>query len=155
MSDQDRPLEPESEGYLAPSDARVGEPPDPESLALGYETDDASPWTIGRFGLILLVVVIVSGGVLVGLFSLLESRAASFDRPLSPLVDVQPTPPGPLLQPDPAMDWATMRAEQEALLGGYGWVDQEDGVVRIPIDAAIDRLLEEGLPARPLSEGGE
>lgn len=153
MSDQERPLEPESEGYLGPSDALVGDPPDPASLAQGYETDDTSPRAIARFGLILLVVVFVVAGVLIGLFNLLENRAASADRPLSPLVDVRPTPPGPLLQPNPAMDWSEMRAQQEALLGSYGWVDQEGGVARIPIDAAIERLLDEGLPARPLSEG--
>jgi hypothetical protein len=30
----------------------------------------------------------------------------------------------------------------------YGWVDQEEGVVRLPIERAKDLLLEQGLPVR-------
>ena len=34
------------------------------------------------------------------------------------------------------------------MLGSYGWVDKNAGVVRIPIDAAMKLTLERGLPAR-------
>jgi hypothetical protein len=33
-------------------------------------------------------------------------------------------------------------------LSSYGWVDREAGIVRIPIDRAMDLLAERGLPAR-------
>jgi hypothetical protein len=38
--------------------------------------------------------------------------------------------------------------ERRAPLSEYGWVDRDAGIVRIPIDRAIDLLAERGLPAR-------
>jgi hypothetical protein len=43
---------------------------------------------------------------------------------------------------------ARLRAEHEAALRSYGWVDREAGVVRVPIDVAMKLVLEEGLPVR-------
>lgn len=57
-----------------------------------------------------------------------------------------PIPPEPRLQVAPADEFRRLQATQEAILGNYGWVDQEAGVVRIPIDQAMDLLLERGLP---------
>jgi hypothetical protein len=37
--------------------------------------------------------------------------------------------------------------EQE-ILKSYGWVDKQNGVVRIPIERAMQMTLERGLPAR-------
>jgi hypothetical protein len=45
-----------------------------------------------------------------------------------------------------------MRAAEDKILNGYGWVDREHGVARIPIDRAIDLLAQRGLPARPQNE---
>jgi hypothetical protein len=40
-------------------------------------------------------------------------------------------------------------ARDKELLSTYGWVDRPAGVVRIPIDRAIDITLERGFPVRP------
>jgi mono/diheme cytochrome c family protein len=50
---------------------------------------------------------------------------------------------------------AAHRAQQLAQLNGYGWVDQEAGVARIPISRAIDLLAERGLPVGGVTTGGE
>lgn len=42
------------------------------------------------------------------------------------------------------------RAQEHQKLTTYGWVDQNAGVVRIPVERAKDLLLERGLPVRPL-----
>jgi hypothetical protein len=42
-----------------------------------------------------------------------------------------------------------IRAAEDQVLNGYAWMDPEKGVVRIPIDRAIDLLSERGLPSRP------
>lgn len=42
-----------------------------------------------------------------------------------------------------------LRDREDAALGRYGWVDREAGIVRIPIERAMDLLLERGLPTRP------
>jgi hypothetical protein len=58
-------------------------------------------------------------------------------------VDVLPS--GPQLQADPVFDMVKMRSEQSAVLDTYGWVDAEKGVVRIPIEKAMEQTLEQSL----------
>jgi len=53
---------------------------------------------------------------------------------------------------EPGAELARLRAEEDSRLRGYGWVDREHGIVRIPIERAMELLLSEGLPAR---EDGE
>jgi hypothetical protein len=43
-------------------------------------------------------------------------------------------------------DWQRLDAETQRNLETYGWVDRERGVVRIPIDRAMDLLVKEAAP---------
>jgi hypothetical protein len=52
-------------------------------------------------------------------------------------------------------EWEVVAAEEEAVLSSYGWVDQENGVVRIPIREAIDLQIEQGLPSRQVETPDE
>jgi len=55
-------------------------------------------------------------------------------------VDVQAVPPavaGPALQPAPAGDLETYRAEKRSKLRTYRWLDRGKGLVQIPIDEAM------------------
>jgi hypothetical protein len=36
-----------------------------------------------------------------------------------------------------------LRAREAEVLNSYGWVDQQQGIVRIPIDRAMERMVEE------------
>jgi hypothetical protein len=54
----------------------------------------------------------------------------------------------PRLDVDAPRQLREMRAAEDARLSGYGWIDQEAGIVRIPIDRAMDILASKGLPAR-------
>lgn len=59
----------------------------------------------------------------------------------------QPRPrPAVALQADPNGDMARFRAQEEAALATYAWVDREAGVARIPVDRAIELVAEQGLP---------
>lgn len=51
----------------------------------------------------------------------------------------------PMLQADPVKDMIAMRAEQEARLTSYGWIDREKGVVHIPIEKAMAFTLERSM----------
>jgi hypothetical protein len=51
---------------------------------------------------------------------------------------------GPVLQRDPEADLARLLAGQRARLTGYGWVDRERGIARMPIEEAMRRLAERG-----------
>jgi len=67
-------------------------------------------------------------------------------------------PPGPRLQVNAHEDLNDYLQEQEQTLDSYGWIDQGAGVVRIPIDRAMDLVLQKGLPARAAgatAEGGK
>jgi len=53
------------------------------------------------------------------------------------------------LRPDPAAETAAVRQREREMLNSYGWVDRQAGVVRIPIERAMDLTAQRGLPARP------
>jgi hypothetical protein len=48
-------------------------------------------------------------------------------------------------------EYETLLAEEEAILTSYGWADEDEGVVRMPVKDAMKILADEGLPARDLS----
>ena len=41
---------------------------------------------------------------------------------------------------------------EEAALNSYGWVDKDAGIVKIPVDRAMEILAKKGLPARKQRE---
>ena len=57
-------------------------------------------------------------------------------------------PPTPRFQENPQQEMQELRAKQKALLEGYGWVNKEAGVARIPIEEAMRMVVERGLPVR-------
>ncbi len=57
-------------------------------------------------------------------------------------------PPEPRLQDMPAADLNEFRAREAEALHSYGWVEPNAGVVRIPIERAMELTLQRGLPAR-------
>ena len=112
---------------------------------IGHETTDVNVWAVGKFAIGLVVVCVVSIGLLFGLLKFFQSREET-----SVANTVEPTKlfPEPQLQKTPIPDLKAIRAEEDKLLSGYAWVDQPKGVVRIPVDRAIEVLAQRGLPTR-------
>lgn len=54
----------------------------------------------------------------------------------------------PRLQLSPPEDLQKYRAAEDARLNSYGWVNRTGGVVRIPVERALELVLERGLPTR-------
>ncbi|MFL6554416.1 MAG: hypothetical protein ACJ8LV_13760, partial [Chthoniobacterales bacterium] len=54
--------------------------------------------------------------------------------------------PHPRLVIKPGASLTELRAAEDADLNSYGWVDRTGGIARIPIDRAMQLLLERGLP---------
>jgi hypothetical protein len=55
--------------------------------------------------------------------------------------------PKPNLQESPNAEWTSMRIEEQADVTGYGWVDRDAHVARIPLDRAMDLYAaEQGWP---------
>ena len=113
----------------------------------GYETRDASIRGLVLFavGLAATLVLVFIGMVVVFHYF---SRSQSLGAPASPFVDVRTLPPQPRLQVEPRTDLEHLRRHEDELLNSYGWVDPKAGLVRIPIDRAMDLLLQKGLPVR-------
>lgn len=65
-----------------------------------------------------------------------DPLAASYGRKL---------PPEPRLQTEPILDLEQLRAKEKKQLDSYGWVDQTNGVVHIPIERAMELIA--GSPA--------
>ncbi len=93
-------------------------------------------------------------GVVVGLF--LPFTVALVALLMNTLFAPQPATPKifaqepraanvPRLQVYPQADLAEVRAQWQRRLNGYGWIDRAHGIVHIPIDAAMQRLAQQGL----------
>ena len=54
--------------------------------------------------------------------------------------------PQPRLEVKPGATLAELRAAEDADLNSYGWIDRNTGTVRIPIDRAMQLILDRGLP---------
>lgn len=99
-------------------------------------------------------VVVLLAVVFAGMYATLRLFEREAARPASPRAEVRvwpkEPPPEPHLQTRPWEDLARLRAEEDARLHRYVWVDRKAGIVRIPIERAIALLAERGLPARGL-----
>lgn len=127
-----------------------------ESLKLGYEVRDVNlrnlVWLTGILAGVVIIVFVVIGL----LYSFLNYNQTARSAPPPPLLEeAQGLPPGPLLQRNPKQDMQDMANEQNGILNNYGWVDKEAGVVRIPIERAMELTLERGLPTPTPEETDE
>lgn len=76
------------------------------------------------------------------LFRGLAESAQKADQPWSEFSGTRQLPDAPLLQVEPPKELAEHRANEDAVLYSYGWIDKSAGTVRIPVERAIDLLVE-------------
>jgi hypothetical protein len=136
----------------------------------GYEESKVELGAITWFVVILSISVVFIGWLMVGLLnsfegreqkSELESRPSPFAAerpkiPAEPRLQLAPNteeqidkrePPN-LKAQHPLQEMKDLRSNWEKQLTTYGWVDEQSGVVRIPISDAKRLLLQRGLPTR-------
>ena len=116
-----------------------------------YEHTDIDPGLGYRLAVWLVVAMLISIGIVYGSFRFFESQEVAVDEraqqyPLA--VGQTKEPPVPRLQTQPFKDIYLLRRGENEKLESYGWVDKEAGVTHIPIDRAMEVLIERGLPAR-------
>jgi len=127
-----------------------------------YEHQDLLPGGILYILLTLGIVTILCLFGLRGLYEFLDHREKSSQPAVSPLVTNVPADtrhvapgypqtafPSPRLEEDERGQLNGIRMSEEKTLYSYGWVDKESGTVRIPIERAMDLLVQRGLPVRP------
>ncbi|MGZ5094068.1 MAG: hypothetical protein ACXWCY_07485 [Burkholderiales bacterium] len=108
---------------------------------------------LAALGGLMLVVVLVALAV--------HAFATWRDTPLAgPNAPMDAQIAGPKLQSAPQFERAEFVAEKQHLLESYGWIDPKRGVARIPIEVAMQMLVQRhetkanAIPAFPL-EGKE
>jgi hypothetical protein len=134
----------------------------------GYERQDLQASSILYF---LLTIVVASAICLIGLkglFAYLDRREKAEQPPVNPLVTNVPTDtrhispgypqsafPSPKLEEDERGQLNGIRIEEEKALYSYGWVDEKAGTVRIPIERAMELIVQRGLPVHPQAAAGD
>ena len=111
-----------------------------------HETRDIGfrPLVIGA-GLMALTLILLAG------FVWWMFPGTRTDKVIAGRVPAFPTPQ---LQTSPSADMARFTAAEMAALNSYGWVDRQAGIVHIPITAAMQQIVQRGIPDWPTQSAG-
>lgn len=110
-----------------------------------YERRDANiPMVVG--GGILTAVILF--GAIAAMYWFFAAEYNQQPKSDSPFADQRTLPPAPRLQATPYEDMKQYSERAAAELSSYGWVDKQQGVVRIPIGRAMEMVIERGIPGR-------
>lgn len=127
------------------------------------EGDGVAYRSIGWFLVILVLTVAASQLVVWGAYEFFNYRVTQADPPRALMAHPLGTPglvegrvvsggessqTPPLLVNEPTV-LRDFNQRQDELLHTYGWVDQTQTAVRLPIETAKELVLERGLPVRP------
>lgn len=134
------------------------------SAQVSFERGDVNVYQISAFGIGLLIGCIVVVFAMWAMFHFLAKRADEVNELNPPaMMRERPTlPPEPRLsglreRPEnpvvPRVELEQLRADEDAILNNYGWVDPGKGTVRIPITEAIGIVAAKGLPSKPSAAG--
>lgn len=123
----------------------------PGPASSGYEHTDAETGPIAKFLFWLVVLVVLTHLLMGGMFKVLQRQSEETTARRYPLADTnaQRLPPEPRLQTSPTKDLVAVRAEENAWLASYGWVDKAAGTVHIPIEDAMQIAVTRVLRTRP------
>jgi hypothetical protein len=131
-----------------------------------YESSDANVRAIYTFGIWLVVLAALCAIATYGGLRAMEAWADHQDKarmaanPMVPPERMKMPPavaahefPNPQLQINDTAEMKEEVEEETAKLTHYQWVDPDQGIVRIPIDRAMQLVLQRGLPARASGQG--
>ena len=112
----------------------------------GHEEKDVNVWAVAKFAIALVLLCAVALAGLAGLFRYFQTREARLQPPQVAGDDLKgpSLPPEPRLQSSPVLDLKRMRDAEDQILGSYGWIDRQQGIVRLPIARAMDLLSQRG-----------
>lgn len=100
----------------------------------------------GVWIIVLLISLVYNG--------LAHYRASAGPAPLPVAVQRNRLPPLPRIQTSPTeVDLQKLRAYEDARLKSYDWVDRKTGIVRIPIERAMELTVQRGIPPQKAPKG--
>jgi hypothetical protein len=116
----------------------------------GYEKTDAHAGATVRAGLTILGVMFLTALVLVPMYRFLGRREKAEQKPAATVLKPDAAAPAfpRLVASEPAV-LAEFRAQEDAFLAGWGWVEKDEGIARMPIEEAMKIVAERGLPTFP------
>jgi hypothetical protein len=113
---------------------------------LNHETTDVSLTGITRIAILSFACIFAVLGM-VYVFWGAFARYSADTRPMEPMAGRKAgedrLPIAPLVMTDEPGALRQLRTKEQNVLHHYGWVDKNQGVVRIPIDRAIELLASE------------
>src|SRR5215469_16520277 len=138
--------------HLSHGQMQNGRPVHPD---VSFEKTDVRTSPILKFLVSLGILIILSYAIVYGIYSGLKGYwADSYSPPLPSSIWAAPTmPPEPCMQGMPAHlvdSQQDMRGKTNADIDANnqgGWVDQKAGIARIPVQDAMQLIVEKGLPA--------
>jgi hypothetical protein len=110
-----------------------------------HEHSDAPVGLLAKFLAGLVIVSILVVGVLAGLWRVYAEFYK--ESSTSPWAGPRELPPGPRLQTAPVIDLQEYLQREQQRLNSYGWVDQSTGKVHIPIEKAMEMIVQRGVPS--------
>lgn len=128
---------------LEPSDIHEEDVRNP---GVEFEPSQADLRVVYAFLISLALGIALVSVVLWGMYRYLVAKEGQGYVPAPVVFSRPPDVPEPKLEPDPVVDYNHLHLFETQWLSTYGWVDQKSGVARIPIDHAMDLLVERGLP---------
>lgn len=113
-----------------------------------HERRDLSVTAILWFFAGLAVTAILIHFLMAGMFEFMERHNVE-GATVSPYAAVRQEIPLPHVQVSERMDLRDYREMERVKITNYGWVDKSKGVVRLPIDRALDLIEQRGMPVFP------
>ena len=145
-----------------------------------HEESDVNIKAIVGFGIFLVISAVIIHVALYGLYKFFDTMAEKQNAPPNPMVQAEKAPGSdtmsaesqmetakrlnrtfggnalnPMLQVDDVHDMDMMRKSQDTQMAEYQWMNKDIGSVRIPIDRAMDLIVERGLPNVPMLPPGK
>ena len=115
----------------------------------GYEKRDVNVAKVALFTFVLLAIFGLAGYLVpYYVFRVMNEDHQQSDA-APPLYEPDQLAPGPRLQVREDRDLRDRIEAERALLSSWEWIDRDNGVVRVPIERAMDLVAERGLPQRP------
>jgi hypothetical protein len=123
----------------------------------GYEHEDLGPTGVFYFMAGLLVFTILIYVIVFGMYHFLNSYELAHQPAMAPMVtplsdtravtdEEKQNFPQPRLEVNERTQLQQVIEDQGRKLATYNWVDKDKGTVQIPIDRAMDLIVERGLP---------
>lgn len=114
-----------------------------QTNGIGHETKEVSVPFVFASLFALIIGAFLAGLLAVGIFQFFK---ATYHPDQAAKEAVQQIPPSPRIAEHPAEELQGIRAREDHVLSTYALIDKDRGIVRVPIDKAIDMLAAKGVP---------